>query len=301
MKATQLLKTNPTGLTRFADLTTKNKKLELYVTTDIQATEYFRIFNVTRSDFFSVLFFLNGELNFEINQQKQTAVKNSILFLRPNTFVNTSFENSNAKVNVVLFTSKFLLQIGMKDHEVNMVEFITGNSGSVLFFDKQEAKSLLKLIKDLKVKNDQVELHPFGEDIVKYAFRIFLYEMTAMGKNYSNSLNQKSSRKHYVVMEFIKFMNSTFKEQRGLKYYADKLSITPKYLSEIVNEITGKSAKGLIDEKVMFEAKQLLDNPKFSINQIAELLNFADQSFMGKYFKRHLGVSPSQYRNHRVQ
>ncbi len=97
-------------------------------------------------------------------------------------------------------------------------------------------------------------------------------------------------------MKFNNLLNLHYKEERSVKYYANLLSITPKYLTEIVHEITGKPAGELIDEKVMQESKFLLSNPSFTIGQIADTLHFSDQSFFRKFFKRHLGISPSEYR-----
>jgi AraC-like DNA-binding protein len=91
------------------------------------------------------------------------------------------------------------------------------------------------------------------------------------------------------------------KEQRSVKYYADQLAITPKYLTEVVNEVTGKSAGELIDEKVVQEVKFLLNNSHYTIGQIADALHFSDQSFLRKFFKRISGVSPSEYRNRHMK
>jgi AraC-like DNA-binding protein len=90
---------------------------------------------------------------------------------------------------------------------------------------------------------------------------------------------------------------SNSESQRNVNTYAEQLSITPKYLTETVKEITGKTAGEIIDDFVLLEAKLLLDNPALSIAEIADELHFSDQSFFGKYFKRHAGVSPKEYRH----
>jgi AraC-like DNA-binding protein len=74
------------------------------------------------------------------------------------------------------------------------------------------------------------------------------------------------------------------------------LSLTPKYLSQIIKASTGKSANEWIDEYVMLEAKALLKSTTMTIQQISDELNFPSQSFFGKYFKRCEGVSPKEYR-----
>ena len=87
-----------------------------------------------------------------------------------------------------------------------------------------------------------------------------------------------------------------FEKERSVSFYANQLNITPKYLSEAVKEIMGKTAGELIDEAVIMQAKVLLKTPDLNIGQVATVLNFPDQSFFGKFFKKHVGLSPNQYR-----
>ena len=79
-------------------------------------------------------------------------------------------------------------------------------------------------------------------------------------------------------------------------FYARQLNITPKYLSSVVKEVSGKTAARWIDESVILEAKTLLKYSGMSIQEIAYSLNFSTQSFFGKYFKQHTGTSPSRYK-----
>lgn len=80
-------------------------------------------------------------------------------------------------------------------------------------------------------------------------------------------------------------------------FYADQLHITPKYLSSVIKEVSGRSAVEWIDRYVILEAKALLRYSGLSIQEIAYELNFSTQSFFGKYFKHHTGMSPSEYKS----
>ena len=81
-----------------------------------------------------------------------------------------------------------------------------------------------------------------------------------------------------------------------MSFYARQLNITPKYLSSVVKEVSGKTAAKWIDESVILEAKSLLKYSGMSIQEIAYCLNFPNQSFFGKYFRSHTGMTPSAYR-----
>ena len=96
--------------------------------------------------------------------------------------------------------------------------------------------------------------------------------------------------------KFLSLVQINYKEQRGLEFYADKLCFTPKYLSKVIKENSGTSANDWIDNHVVLEAKALLKSTNMTIQQISDELNFPSQSFFGKYFKRHVGVSPKEYK-----
>jgi len=105
-----------------------------------------------------------------------------------------------------------------------------------------------------------------------------------------------SGRKGELYTKFIELVREHYKRERTINFYADRLCITPKYLSQIVMQISGKRAHSIIDEYVINECKALLASIDMSIQQVADAMNFPSQSVFGKYFKRIAGVSPKEYR-----
>lgn len=108
---------------------------------------------------------------------------------------------------------------------------------------------------------------------------------------------EKGSRTQEIFVKFSSLVNEHFKETRNVKYYADQLCITPKYLCKIVSECVGSSPSQFIDTLVMNEAKEMLRTTNLSIQNISDALNFPNQSFFGRFFKTHAGVSPGAFRN----
>jgi AraC-like DNA-binding protein len=104
------------------------------------------------------------------------------------------------------------------------------------------------------------------------------------------------NRKEEVFEQFLRVLSETFRKERSVNYYANKLFLTSKHLSRVVKEISGKTAGEWIDDFVILEAKALLRSSEKSIQEISEALHFANQSFFGKYFKHHTGMSPKEYR-----
>ncbi len=113
-----------------------------------------------------------------------------------------------------------------------------------------------------------------------------------------NEAEQPVSTRHKIVFErFLELVNKFHNTERSVGFYADKLCITPKYLSKIVKDISGQSAPQWIDQYVILEAKQLLKYSDRCIKDISEELNFPNTPFFFKYFKKHTGMTPNQYRN----
>jgi AraC-like DNA-binding protein len=136
--------------------------------------------------------------------------------------------------------------------------------------------------------------HPYRLEVVKHLTLAFFYGVSAEFHKFDDS--QKMTHHEVLVDQFLKLSQTHYKDQRKLEFYADKLCVTSKHLSKTVNEITNKSANDWIDEHVILEAKALLKSTNMTIEQISDDLNFASQSFFGKYFKRVTGMSPKEYK-----
>jgi AraC family transcriptional regulator, transcriptional activator of pobA len=124
-----------------------------------------------------------------------------------------------------------------------------------------------------------------------------MYEVAALFDKHDSSLRSRvTTRKDELVVRFLKSLSENFKEHRSVQYYAQQLFVTPKYLSQAVKSVMGKSAGELIDDIVTMEAKLLLQDASLSIAQVANSLYFSDQFFFSKFFKKHTGQNPSDYR-----
>ncbi|MDE6717106.1 MAG: helix-turn-helix domain-containing protein [Muribaculaceae bacterium] len=109
-------------------------------------------------------------------------------------------------------------------------------------------------------------------------------------------VDSTNNRKQIIVRDFIRLVGKYGASNRNIPFYAQKLCICPKYLGQIVAEITGKTPRKWICRQVILEAKALLDDPSLTVQQVSEALNFANQSFFGTFFRRHTGISPKEYR-----
>lgn len=100
-----------------------------------------------------------------------------------------------------------------------------------------------------------------------------------------------------ISQDFKQLVLENYTKEKNVAFYAEKLGITAAYLSTIVKQTTGKTCTDIISDMVIMDAKAQLKSTNLSVFQIADSLNFNNVSFFGKYFKRHVGVSPLEYRN----
>ena len=113
---------------------------------------------------------------------------------------------------------------------------------------------------------------------------------------YYDKDNGTGQRMQEIFDKFYNLVRIYYKESREVIFYADKLCITPKYLSATVKNCTGRSAHDWIHDYVLAEAKRLLKTTDLSVVEISDQLGFNNQSFFGKFFKQHTGTTPYKFK-----
>ncbi|MFQ9505336.1 MAG: helix-turn-helix domain-containing protein [Alistipes indistinctus] len=110
-------------------------------------------------------------------------------------------------------------------------------------------------------------------------------------------MRQKARRRQEELFEkFLYLVATHYRTQRSLNFYAEQMCLTPKYLSSIIKQASGESATEWIIHTVIRNAQALLENSQLTVQQVADYLNFPTPSFFGQYFKKHVGMTPKEYR-----
>ena len=163
---------------------------------------------------------------------------------------------------------------------------------------------LINLDKDQNVFSEYFQLL---KNIVQspnseYKIDAFRHLTLAMFYGYSHMKHDMSSytkgthRYNDIYSAFLEAVGNHFKKEREVGFYADKLCLTAKHLSQVVKEVSGRTASDIIEDYVITEIKALLLSTNMTIQQISDYLNFPSQSVFGKYVKRVTGKSPKEYR-----
>lgn len=164
-------------------------------------------------------------------------------------------------------------------------------------FEDKELKEFIKLYHSIKLTLEDTE-HPFKIPILKSYVRILYYRIVPVAIKESELYDKRPhTRQEELFQRFINEVEVHYRKERSVKFYADLLCISPKYLSSVIYKVSQRLAGEWIDDYVILEAKTLLKSGRLSIQQISEQLNFPNQSFFGKFFKRYAGMSPKEYKN----
>ena len=136
----------------------------------------------------------------------------------------------------------------------------------------------------------------FREQTYKSLLMAMLYKVCNIYGRDAFHKNEVHTRQDDIFIKYMDLVTNNFREHREVSWYAERLCITPKYLTTVVKHVSGKSVNEWIWNNVISEAKLELRTTHKPIQQIAEDLNFSSQSFFGKYFRQYTGMSPQAFR-----
>lgn len=245
---------------------------------------------------------LKGKLEVEINLQQIELCSNSLLCLGPDKIISSKQTDFNDFEAYFLFMSpQFLREINIDMNVMNNIGLMASLKSSrqpVLSLSDEESQLLQKYMELLHYNTIKNSDELYIKNISRNIIASVIYQIFQFGEKYMPQERVEErplSRRANYVQEFMRLMHENYRQERSVGFYAEKLFISPKYLSLIIKEMTGRSAAEWIDECVILEAKNLLRYSGKNIQQVAYELNFTNQSSFGKYFKHLTGMSPSQF------
>lgn len=238
---------------------------------------------------------LSGEISFRINLNEYTLKANDMLIVQRGDIGEYFSKSDDCKIIAIAFADEYFQN--------------TQYPGSTIFLQRMfrekplyhlsnhiinECVTIFGMMKSKIAEQD----NPYRKGALMGYMQVLLYNayyfFESIGKE-SKLAEHKSSRKEEIFDKFIKAVHKDYRTHRSIMHYADVICISPKYLSQIVMQVSGKMAGEWIAEYVILEAKAMLKSRKYTIQQISETLNFTNQSFFGRYFKEKVGCSPSAY------
>lgn len=246
-----------------------------------------------RNDNLCILFCYSGEIICRMNMIEYHLKGKDLLFLNENAIVEIEVNDMNVNLIGIVIGEKYHpFNVGMKDY-LSLHEAVVMNP--LLHLTDLQTANIMntcrRMVEVMKRWRDA-----FGVDLVKaYLKALYIYCTMAFNDRRLSDERIGSPRNLLVLRRFFDLVENNFKKERQISFYADKLCMAPKYMSQVIRSASGKLAGDWIQERVILEAKLLLLDGHHNVQQVADALNFSSQSFFGKYFKAATGMSPKAY------
>lgn len=251
---------------------------------------------------YMAFFCIKGEFEVEINLKKFTIRKDSMFIYTPGNIVRVTNIDPKEKESVhfvVVAISEDLMSSTRFDFSKLYNESLRLLESPCVVINENERKLYRKYF-DLIQEVSKMRMPNMRESVTALISSIF-YLMGAMWTDRltaakKNGGDEMSTRSKIVLEDFLLLVRDYHTKERSLSFYADKLYLTPKYLSKLIKSVSGKSAHEWIDSFVILEAKNLLKYSDMSIKSIVYELNFPNQTTFYRFFKTKTGMTPSEYR-----
>ena len=237
---------------------------------------------------------MDGEIEASINLNKIIVKANDVITLTPGSIFQIDRIGGNLKIYFLGFSANYVEQ---KENSRILLDTMYQTLGRPILSLSDNGAKLLEEYFNLLI---HTYLH-FEESSVLQNItpNIFSDTHTIMSILYNKNTKEKvsMSKSEQICKSFTQLVLQHYSQNRNVSWYADKLGITHAYLCTTVKQAIGKTCVDVISSMVIMDAKSQLKSTDLSIQQISDSLNFANMSFFGKYFKRHVGMSPLDYRN----
>ncbi|HJE09286.1 MULTISPECIES: AraC family transcriptional regulator [Rikenellaceae] len=235
---------------------------------------------------------LEGSADVVIGSQSYRLRKGDMCSVLPRTILYAIRKSEDFKGYACVCTPQFLMSFNIP---LGTPLYLFVRDNPCISLGEQECGWLLKMCRLLEEHAARKE-HPCGMDISRLLASAVVYEVIGIYRKGNVIEQQPFSRKSKYYAEFVRLLTANYAQHRSVEFYADRLCITPRYLSAICKELTGMTATESINNHVMVNARILLASTDMSVLQISEELNFPNPSFFSQFFKRHEGVVPKTYR-----
>ena len=244
-------------------------------------------------EIYVIVLCLQGKASLYINGDLYVAYKNDIFICSPNNLLENCLLSVDFKCHCVGMSPKYIQKIlPMADNTWDIKIFFEKNSLSTLL--PQEVATFCQYYDLLCSK---VHL-PSGtqEKIIDALMLAFIYDMQNVINRVIQTIPRPFSSGEYLFKNFIDLLSSSYPKSRNVSFYADRLNVTPKYLSSVCKKVSEQTASKLIDKYVLKDIEYLMKHSPKTIKIISIELNFPDISFFGKYVKKHSGMAPKELR-----
>ena len=248
----------------------------------------------TRLNFILMALCLKGQAKYNIDTKEQTVKAGDLLFISERHIVDNYSASADFECLCIMVSTEFYHGFVQSVQNVSSLLLFSMNN-PVVALTPSEVQVFSNYFHTIREKITNTG-HHYRENLVKALLLAMFYDMSNVIYRVEQQGKKPQMRADALFSQFIRLLEQNFRSIRRVSWYAEQLFITPKYLSEVVKQTSKRTPNEWIDSYVILEARVRLKTTTMSIKEIADELHFPSQSFLGKYFKEHVGVSPSEFR-----
>lgn len=250
-----------------------------------------------RMNFLILALCTEGEATYTLDTQEMRIQKNDVLLILDRHVVSNFTASKDLKALCIIISVKFFFESIRNVGDISSLLLLSRNF-PVIKLAQEETETFQSYFYLLKTKAADKQ-NKYRRKLVSTLILAMFYDLSNVVQRMLDTDSMRQTRAEIIFTKFIKLLEGNFKQERRVGWYAEQLNITPKYLSETIKNVSRRTPNEWIDNYVTIEMRIQLRNSTKSIKEIAEEMNFANQSFLGKYFKEHVGISPSEYRKNK--
>lgn len=236
----------------------------------------------------------HGTAEYTLDTVKYTVRPGDIIIINSNQVTDGFRQSDDARGIGIQISDSFYYEIFSGVHELSTL-FMFSRTHPVFHLNPEQVQGIVTYFNMIKAKVAMTG-HHFRRETVRALMQALIYDTGEVMRHILENDQPKNSRAESIYVSFIQMVEQHFKQERRVGWYAKQLGITPKYLAETIKQVSHRTPNDWIDDYVVLEIRVLLKNTSKNIKEIAEQMNFPNQSFFGKYFREHVGMSPSQFR-----
>jgi len=237
---------------------------------------------------------LAGEASFVFNEHCYHIVKNDLVVIPMPHRLSNLAAHDDLQVEWFAADYKFLQNL-LPSNNYSIGGSISLNLDPIIKLSNEQALHLLEDFHRLRDRMDDCHLL-FHRELMGSLCLTMMYDIFEAHAQ-RESIESHTDRTAYIVKQLMSLLATGIsRTERDVRYYAERLNVSSKYLSATVKRVTGHSVTSYIDRYTIPILKDYLNDERLSLTQIAELMNFTTLSYFSRYCKKHIGQSPSDFR-----
>lgn len=237
---------------------------------------------------------LNGSMRVRLNLNEYELHRNSLLIVTPESIGQCLDLSPDCRIVLIALSNDYVITENSSEEALIVRKFLSQQS--ILQLTDAQTADILAIYRTLHNKLRQPDFR-FKGGLLRGYLQVLYSEICQLMAPYVERQDaRQGSRKRQIFDRFIEELRQHCTMERSVGFYAEQLCLTPKYLSQVVYAVSGRHAGEWIRDYVILEAKALLKSGQYTIQQVSDMLNFANQSFFGVYFKTAVGCSPTAYK-----